>query len=120
MSEDSEIKKDDLEHKLDEIRTVLGIQKTATTATTSSVLDGIKSQIDRVDKKLTNERWMLWFCLLPMQIGIAFVIAGGDMWWVSIWNLVVTCVGLVSVTWGFLNLIQYFRKVKIDKQTSGA
>jgi len=117
MAEDSETKKDDIEHKLDGIRTVLGIQ-TITTVTKSSVLEGIKRQLDHIDKQLRNDRQILWFCLLPLQIGIAFVIAGGANWLVSVWTRVITGAGIAFITFAYLNLRRYDRKLKIDKETS--
>jgi hypothetical protein len=116
MAEDSEIKKDDIEHKLDEIRTLLGIQ--TTTVTTSSVLDDIRRKLTHIENQLKNDRQILWFCLLPLQIGIAFVIAGGANWFVSVWTRVVTGAGIAFMTFAYLNVRRYDRKVKIDKETS--
>jgi len=117
MAEDNKIEKDDVDRKLDEIRAVLGIQ-TTTTVTKSSVLEGIKRQLDHIDKQLSNDRQILFFCLLPLQIGIAFVIAGGANWLVSVWTRVITGAGMAFITFAYLNLRRYDRKVKIDKETS--
>jgi hypothetical protein len=68
------VTKDDLEHKIDNIKTALGIQ----TTTTSSVLDNIIRDLDEIKNKLTEadnkSRKFLWLAYYYIP-GLALIVA---------------------------------------------